>query len=56
MKRIWFPANLGLVLLNLQLGISGNVSKHVHGVGLGPLSKMLAVKGLEVSQKKDGKI
>ena len=31
-------------LCNLQLGFSGGLSKHVHWVGIGPLSKILAVK------------
>ena len=42
-KTIWFPANLGLVLTyNLQLGSSGGLSKNFYGVGIGPLSKILA--------------
>ena len=28
---------------NLQLGSSGSLSKNFHGVGIGPLSKILAV-------------
>ena len=42
-KPIGFPANLGLGLPNLQLGSSGGPAKIFHGVGIGPLSKIVAV-------------
>ena len=33
---------------NLQLGSSGSPAKNFHGVGIGPLSKILAVKSDEI--------
>ena len=55
-KGIWFPANpvLALVLTWFQLVSSGGPAKKFHGVGIGPLSKILAVKRMQAFSWKLG--
>jgi len=38
-----FNNSVGLVLTQLQLGMTGKLSKNFHGVGIGPLSTIYAV-------------
>ena len=49
MKGIGFPVSLARP--NLKLGSNGGPSKNFHGVGIGPLSKILAVKVKNVNDR-----